>query len=90
MIDWIFLLVTGGVAYHALTHAMKAGDVAFVTPFRYIRVVFGFAIAWVVFAERPDSWMFLGAAIVVGAGLYTLIRERRLTRGARARQTRGA
>jgi drug/metabolite transporter (DMT)-like permease len=38
----------------------------------------------VIFAERPDMWMFVGAAIVVGAGLYTLIRERRLARAARA------
>jgi len=67
-------------AYHALTHAMKAGEVGFVTPFRYVRVVFGFAIAWVVFAERPDSAMFVGAAIVVGAGLYTLLRERHTAR----------
>lgn len=72
-------------AYHALTHAMTEGEVGFVTPFRYVRVVFGFAIAWVVFAERPDVWMFVGAAIVVGAGLYTLIRERQM-----ARQTRAA
>lgn len=66
--------------YHALTLAMRAGEVGFVTPFRYIRVVFGFTIAWVVFGGRPDLWMFVGAAIVVGAGLYTLFRERRVMR----------
>lgn len=78
-------------AYHALTHAMKAGEVGFVTPFRYVRVVFGFAIAWVVFSERPDFWMFVGAAIVVGAGLYTLLRERQMTRRVRsARQASSA
>ena len=71
-------------AYHALTHAMREGEVGFVTPFRYVRVVFGFAVAWVIFAERPDLWMFVGAAIVVGAGLYTLVREHQLTRAARA------
>lgn len=71
-------------SYHALTHAMKEGEVGFVTPFRYVRVVFGFTIAWVVFAERPDFWMFVGAAIVVGAGLYTLIRERQVARQTRA------
>jgi len=74
----------GMAGYHALTHAMKEGEVSFVTPFRYVRVVFAFAVAWVVFAERPDSWMFAGAAIVVGAGLYTLLRERRLARADRS------
>ncbi|WP_428603781.1 hypothetical protein [Sedimenticola sp.] len=26
LIDWIFLLVTGMIAYHALTHRNEAGD----------------------------------------------------------------
>ena len=73
-------IVLGMAGFHALTLAMRAGDVGFVTPFRYVRVVFGFTIAWVVFHERPDLAMLLGAAIVVGAGVYTLIRERRIAR----------
>ena len=78
------VIALGMAGYHALTFAMRAGEVGFVTPFRYVRVVFGFAIAWIVFGERPDLWMFIGAGIVVGAGLYTLIRERRLARTARS------
>lgn len=79
----------GMTGYHALTLAMQAGEVGVVTPFRYTRLVFAFTIAWILFGERPDGWMFLGAAIVVGAGLYTLIRERRLARLARrARRAR--
>jgi drug/metabolite transporter (DMT)-like permease len=30
----------------------------------------------VVFGDVPDSWTLLGAAIVVGSGLYILHRER--------------
>lgn len=76
-------LIAGTVAlamigYHALTLAMQAGEIGFITPFRYVRLVFGILLGWVLFGERPDGWMLFGAAIVVGAGLYTLIRERRL------------
>jgi drug/metabolite transporter (DMT)-like permease len=76
-------LIAGAVAlamigYHALTLAMQAGEIGFVTPFRYIRLVFGIALGWALFGEHPDGWMLIGAAIVVGAGLYTLIRERHL------------
>ncbi len=78
------VVAIGMGGYHALTHAMRAGEVGVVTPFRYVRVVFGFVIAWVVFGERPDVWMFVGAAIVVGAGLYTLLREGRAARQRRA------
>ena len=34
----------------------------------------------VIFAEVPDLFMIVGGAIVVGSGLYTLHRERRLAR----------
>lgn len=76
----------GMTGYHALTLAMQAGEVGFVTPFRYVRLVFAFTIAWAVFGERPDLWMFVGAGIVVGAGLYTLLRERQMARRARRSQ----
>jgi drug/metabolite transporter (DMT)-like permease len=32
----------------------------------------------VVFGDLPDGWTLFGAAIVIGAGLFTLWRERRL------------
>jgi drug/metabolite transporter (DMT)-like permease len=31
----------------------------------------------VVFAELPDLWTFVGAAFIIGSGLYTAHRERR-------------
>lgn len=74
----------GMVGYYALTLAMQVGEIAFVTPFRYVRLVFGLALGWLVFAERPDAPMLIGSAIVVGAGLYTLLRERALMRRSRA------
>ncbi len=73
-------LALGMVGYYALTRAMQTGEIAFVTPFRYTRLVFGLAIGWMLFGEPLDAPMLVGAAIVVGAGLYTLIRERRLMR----------
>lgn len=79
-------LVIGAVAYYALMLAVQAGEVGFVTPFRYTRLIFAMILAWAVFAEWPDTLTLIGGAIVVGSGLYTLIRERRMAR--KARQTR--
>ena len=70
----------GMVGYYALTRAMQLGDMAFVTPFRYTRLIFGLGLAWALFAERPDALMLAGAALVVGTGLFTLWRERRAPR----------
>jgi len=67
-------------AYYAIVAAMRMGEVAVVTPFRYTRLVFALVIGVLVFAERPDAWTLTGAAVIVVSGLYTLMREARLGR----------
>ena len=77
-------LIIGVSAYYALTLSMRLGDVAVVTPFRYVRLVFALFIGVTVFHEQPDVWTLSGAAIIILSGLYTFFRERQLglkTRG---------
>lgn len=64
-------------AYHALTGAMRTGEVSFVTPFRYTRLVFAMILAVAIFGERPDAATLAGSALIVAAGVYTLLRSRR-------------
>ena len=68
--------VFGILAYHALTGAMRTGEVSFVTPFRYSRIVFALVLAVFVFGERPDAATLIGSALIVASGLYTLARAR--------------
>ena len=49
-----------------------------VTPFRYTRLVFALILGVLVFGERLDAATMIGSAIVVSAGLYTLVRTRRV------------
>lgn len=70
----------GILAYFAIVQAMRMGDVSFVTPFRYTRMVYALAIGIIVFGERPDALTWTGIALIIGAGLYTFFRERRLAR----------
>ncbi|MEL6208055.1 MAG: DMT family transporter, partial [Pseudomonadota bacterium] len=67
--------LVGVLAYALLTAAMRTGDVSAVTPFRYTRLVFGIALGLIVFGEWADGWTLVGAALIVGAGLYSLVRE---------------
>lgn len=64
-------------AYHALTSAMRTGEVGFVTPFRYTRLIFALILAVFVFHERPDTATLIGSALIVGSGIYALIRGNR-------------
>ncbi len=69
--------VFGIAGYNALTIAMRTGEVAAVTPFRYTRLVFAMILGIVVFRESPDTATLLGSALIVASGLYTLARGAR-------------
>jgi drug/metabolite transporter (DMT)-like permease len=73
-------LTIGVFAYYAIIAAMRVGEIAVVTSFRYSRLLFAVAIGMVFFGERPDALTFVGAGLVIGSGLYTLLREARLAR----------
>ncbi len=85
--DISLALLLGVAAYYAIVAAMRVGEVSFVTPFRYTRLIFALVIAVLIFDEQPDTLTLLGAAVIIASGLYTLLRERRLRRQAQ-RQAR--
>jgi drug/metabolite transporter (DMT)-like permease len=68
-------VVFGMLGYHALTYAMRTGEVSAVTPFRYTRLVFAMILAMALFGERPDLATWIGAALVVGSGIVALTRK---------------
>ncbi len=77
---WILLALAvtiGVVAYTCLIGATRIGDVSAVIPFRYSRLIFALVLGVVLLRERPDALTLVGAAIVVGSGLYAWLRERR-------------
>ncbi|WP_311197184.1 DMT family transporter [Aliiroseovarius crassostreae] len=55
---------------------MRVGDIGFIAPFRYAGLVVALITGLLIFGDWPDGVTLLGAAIVVGTGLFTLYRER--------------
>ncbi|MFY0645835.1 DMT family transporter [Sulfitobacter geojensis] len=79
--QWVYFLsalTIGLFAYYAIVAAMRVGEVSFVTPFRYSRLVFALVIGVSVFNESPDALTLIGATIIVASGIYTVWRERRV------------
>lgn len=64
-------------AYYAIVAAMRIGEVSFVSPFRYSRLIFALIIGTTLFNERPDMWTLIGASVIVASGIYTVLRERK-------------
>lgn len=79
LVGWGFALLASmfnAVGYYSITAAMRSGDVSYVTPFRYTRLIFALVLAVLFFHERPDALTLIGAAIVIGSGLFVMWRER--------------
>lgn len=68
--------------YLAITTAMRMAPASIVAPFRYSRLVFTTGLGVLIFGDRPDGWTLAGSALILLAGLYTFLRERRLARAA--------
>lgn len=66
--------------YLSSVTAMRWGEISLVAPFRYTSLLWAIFLGWMVFAELPDLWTMVGSAIIVGAGVFTLLRERALKR----------
>lgn len=69
-------IIFGTSAYAALTNAMRLGEVAVVTPFRYTRLLFAMILGVVIFGERPDAATLAGSAIIVACGVIILGQSR--------------
>ena len=80
-VQWLFMgaaLTTGMVAYYGIVAAMRIGEISFVTPFRYARLLFAMVVGITIFGERPDLLTYVGATIIVASGIYTVWRERKV------------
>ena len=90
-LEWLLIaaaLAFGVLSYYAIVAAMRMGDVAVITPFRYSRLVFALCFGVLFFGERPDMATLAGSALIVASGIYTFWREARLRRNA-ARTAKG-
>jgi len=67
----------GVIAYSALMKAMRTGEVATVTPFRYTRLLFGVLLGVLWFDESVDIQMLVGCGVIVGSGLFILWRGKK-------------
>ncbi len=80
-VEWqmmILGIIFGAIGYYGIVAAMRIGEASAIMPFRYTRMIFSMIAGMLVFNERPDTITLLGAGLIIGSGLYTFIRERRL------------
>lgn len=74
------LSVAGGIAQLALTGALRLAPVSLVMPMDYSALLWASLLGLALFGQAPSHWTWLGAPIVIAAGLVILWREQRLRR----------
>ena len=78
--DWLWmgaLCITGALGHWLLIKTYEVAEASAVQPFAYLQLVFAAAIGIFLMGETLRPNVALGAAIVVGAGLFTLWRARK-------------
>lgn len=67
--------VTGTGGQYLITRAHQTGEASALAPLDFVRLLIATVIGYFIFAELPDSTTFAGAALVVGATVYTMHRN---------------
>ncbi|WEF23584.1 DMT family transporter [Paracoccus sp. S3-43] len=67
----------GILGYITMVIATRIAEIAVIAPFRYSRLLFALILAVTLFGERPDALTLTGAALIAGAGIYSMWREAR-------------
>jgi drug/metabolite transporter (DMT)-like permease len=68
----------GGLAHIFLTESYRYAAASVVAPFDYSSMLWALLLGYWLFGELPEKLVNLGAAIVTGAGLFVIWRERQL------------
>lgn len=80
---WPLLLAMGGIgtlAHLVISWSLRFAPTSTLAPMQYLEIPFGTAIGWLIFSDLPNGLAAIGICITIGAGLYIILRERRLSR----------
>lgn len=70
--DWALLCslgVFGALGHYCVAKAMTYASANFVAPFNYTQMIGSVIVGYLMFAEVPDLYTWVGTAVIVGAGL---------------------
>jgi drug/metabolite transporter (DMT)-like permease len=67
-----FFIIFG---YYTAVLVMRAGEISFISPFRYTAVLFALILGFIFFNEQPDKIALLGMIIVMFSGIVLMMRN---------------
>ncbi len=82
--DWPWMIglgVNSAIVAYCLSQAYRVADAATVAPFEYIGLPLAVFWGWLIWADLPDLEIWIGMALIAGAGLFVFLREQKQARG---------
>lgn len=70
------LAATAGAGEVLVIRALDLTEAVVLAPLQYTMILWSTGLGWLLFAQLPDRWTLIGAAIIVASGIYTVHRER--------------
>lgn len=78
-LGWMVLIgLFGTIAQMALSQALKETDPTALMPFDFLKLIWTALIGAWFFAEVPDVYTWIGAAVIFSSGLFIAFRERQM------------
>jgi len=65
-------------AHFLIIEALRYGEAALISPFRYSALLWSILFGLVIWNHMPDTWVFVGSAVIAASGIYMIKREAHL------------
>lgn len=80
---WLLLIAIGGLgtlSWLTMTRAFALIDASAVAPFEFLRLPFAALVAYLMFAEVPTIWTWVGGSLIFATSVYIAQREAQAAR----------
>ena len=85
-IPWMLLgfsALSFTLAQFLIAEAFRRANASVASPFKYSGVIYAGIIGFLLWGEVPDQYILIGASMIVGSGVFIVLRERRIARSIR-------
>ncbi|WP_322515101.1 DMT family transporter [Rhodopseudomonas palustris] len=78
--DWIWFVLAGigsAAGLLCVNRSLRLAPASVVVPYQYTMIIFAAALGWLFFGDVPTLSTLVGVVVIVGAGLYLALRDRK-------------
>ena len=76
----VFIGVVGTIGQIGVAEALRITEATAIMPFDFLKLIWAAALGYILFAEQPDQYTWIGAAIIFSSGMYIAYRESQINR----------